>query len=654
MDRLQDLPLKSVTIQDEILNPYIDLVRKEIIPYQWEALNDRLPDAEPSHSIRNFKIAAGEEKGTFEGAVFQDSDVAKWLEAVAYSLETHPDSKLEQIADETVDLIGRAQRPDGYLNTYYILKAPHERWHNLKEGHELYVAGHMIEAAVAYSRATGKNKFLDIVSRLADLIADVFLGTTEASKVQEYPPDAELSEELKHAYPGHEEIELALIRLYRATGTRRYLDLAKHFVDVRGAGENYFLKEDKRPDYHPIWASGEYDPMYSQSHLPVREQTTAEGHAVRAVYLYSAMADLADECQDETLLQAAETLWDDMTNRRMYINGSIGSSGINERFTTDYDLPNDGNYSESCASVGLAMFGKRMAQITRDASYMDAVERALYNTVLAGIAADGKSFFYVNPMEVWPENCMPATSREHVKAVRQKWFGVACCPPNIARTLASFGQYVAFTDQKNDDLYLNLYVGGTISGNGFRVTANGNFPKDGKMVLTVETEENRETFPNLYLRIPSYAKTFRINRNGIEEAVTVEKHYAKITGIRNQDVITIQAEIPAQFLHANPNVRADEGKVALMKGPLLYCLEEIDNVHNLSSIFVSQDAEIEEESSMKLHFHGKRLSPEGWDEHTLYSTRKSKLVDTELTAVPYYSWGNRTPGEMLVWIRELL
>ncbi len=641
-NRLQNLPLQNVKICDDILSPYIDLVKKEIIPYQWKALNDQLEDTTPSHSIENFKIAAGEAEGEFHGEVFQDSDVAKWLEAVAYSLSTEKDDQLEQTADEVIELLGRAQQPDGYLDTYFIIKEPGGRWKNLKEGHELYCAGHMIEAAVAYYEATGKDRFLKIVCKMADLIADVFLN----------------DEAMKTAYPGHEEIELALVRLYHTTKNRTYLELAKHFVDVRGVGENYFLKEEQRPDFRPIWNHAAYDPKYSQSHLPVREQTTAEGHAVRAVYLYTAMADLAAEYQDETLLHAVDTLWNDMIRRRMYINGSIGSSGINERFTTDYDLPNDANYSESCASVGLAMFGKRMAQITKDASYMDAVELALYNTVLAGIAADGKSFFYVNPMEVWPENCMPATSREHVKPVRQKWFGCACCPPNIARTLASFSQYTVFTEPEKNSLYLNMYVGSEIRASlkdaDVSLSVTGNFPESGISTIQVQKCSGTSDGVQLKLRIPCYADQFKVTRNGQPCQAIVEHHYFVISNVKESDVITVQANIPVRVMHANPKVRADEGKAALMKGPILYCLEEVDNFKNLSSVYIPSDPEITADDVHHLHFNGKRIVSADWDDSQLYQCRPVTMEDVSLTAVPYYSWGNRTHGEMLVWMKELL
>ena len=368
------IPLSNIRIDDNFWNKYVKLVKEVIIPYQWDILNDRVDGVETSHCIENFRIAAGEKQGEYHGAVFQDTDVAKWLEAVGFALSAERDEKLEALADETIELIGRAQQPDGYLNTYYTIKEPGMRWTNLTEGHELYTAGHMIEAAVAYYEATGKRKMLDIVCRFADLICRTF-----------GPEEGQI-----HGYPGHQEIELALVKLYRTTGERRYLETAKYFIDVRGGGENYFLKEERSATFKRIFPEfAGYDTKYSQSHLPVREQKTAEGHAVRAVYMYTAMADLACECGDESLLEACRTLWDDMVYKRMYITGSIGSSGLLERFTTDYDLPNDCNYSETCASIGLAMFGKRMADITKDASYMDVVERALYNTVLSGIAMDG-------------------------------------------------------------------------------------------------------------------------------------------------------------------------------------------------------------------------------------------------------------------------
>lgn len=639
------IPLDHICIGDNFWDKYVHLVREVIIPYQWEVLNDRLEDVETSHCIENFRIAAGEKEGEFHGAVFQDTDVAKWLEAVGFVLSGRRDEELERLADETIDLIGRAQQEDGYLNTYFTIKEPEMRWSNLMEGHELYTAGHMIEAAVAYYEATGKDKFLNIVCRFADLICRTF-GEGEGQI---------------HGYPGHQEIELALVKLYRVTGQKRYLETARYFIDIRGVGENYFLREEKTEKFKRIFPEfSNYDTKYSQSHLPVREQKTAEGHAVRANYMYCAMADLAYEYQDQELLDACIGLWDNMVNKRMYLTGSVGSSGLLERFTTDYDLPNDSNYSETCASIGLALFGKRLADITKDASYMDVVERALYNTVLSGIAMDGKSFFYVNPLEVWPENCMDRTSREHVKPVRQKWFGVACCPPNIARTLASLGQYIYF--QEESQLYINMYIANeaacTISGKPFRLTVSGGFPWQSDITVRISGEQ--EAGGELAFRIPAYAKNFRLFRNGVEiRELKVEKGYAKAAGVFREDEFRIVFENPAVFVHANPQVRADAGKTAIVKGPLVFCLEEADNGGNLASVFVDTDQELREYFDKELlggtavvELKGARIRTDTWESGSLYGENPLEFEEVTLKAVPYCYWGNRKHGEMVVWLKE--
>ena len=642
-EKLTDVPLHQIQIKDAFWDKYIRLVKDVILPYQWNTLNDNVKDAAPSHCIKNFKIAAGEAEGDFEGAVFQDTDVAKWLEAVAFTLDSSGrDEKLEKLADETIDLIGKAQCEDGYLNTYFTIKEPDRRWTNLKD-----TAGHMIEAAAAYYNATGKRKFLDIVSRFADLICETF-GPEEGKC---------------HGYPGHPEVELALVKLYRATGQKRYLDLAKYFIDTRGVGENYFFQEEKKEKYQQIFPEfAGYVPEYSQSHLPVREQKTAEGHAVRAVYLYSAMADLAYEYQDETLLDACKTLWNNMTEKRMYITGGIGSSGLLERFTTDYDLPNDRNYSESCASIGLAMFGNRMAQITKDAKYADIVEKALYNTVLAGIAMDGKSFFYVNPLEVWPDNCIERTSMEHVKPVRQKWFGVACCPPNIARTLASLGQYIYGADENS--LYINLYISSQtkllIGETETEVIMESSFLKDG--TVTVHLESEKASKGTLALRIPGYTKEFTVWR-GAQKIKTplIKKGYLMITDLAASEEIKISCDMKARFVYANPKVRADEGKACIMRGPLVYCLEETDNGENLSSLYVDTKKALTENweeqllgGVMSVEAKGKRILEDHWTAEELYKEQPPELKDVTLKAVPYCYWGNRKTGEMAVWIRQLI
>ena len=593
--RLNTVQLSKINITDAFWKRYTDLVEDVIIPYQWDIMNDNIPGVESSHCLENFKIAAGLKKGQFYGAVFQDTDVAKWLEAVGYSLAEKKNEKLEKLADDAIDVIVQAQQKDGYLDTYFIIKEPEQRWRNLCEGHELYSAGHMIEAAIAYYEGTGKRKLLDSMIRLADLICRTF-GPEEGQN---------------HGYPGHQEIELALVRLYRVTQDKKYLKQAKYFLDIRGVGENYFLVERKQKNFKRIFPELEdYDPAYSQSHEPVRKQKTAEGHAVRAVYMYSAMADVAEEYQDKELMEACENLWENITQKRMYITGGIGSSGFLERFTTDYDLQNDSNYSETCASIGMALFSLRMANITRDSRYAEVMEQELYNNILAGIAQDGKSFFYVNPLEIKPRQCMPHTSRAHVKARRQKWFGVACCPPNIARTLASLGQYIYGVD--GADIYTHLYIGNQtdipVNNDVVQIRIDSMFPWNGNIKVKVQGVKEKI---KLHFRIPSYSENFQLYCNGEEQELKVNNGYAYVEICENSR-IDIQFDMPVAFLHANYKVSADVGKVAIKRGPIVYCLEEIDNGPDLQCIYLSsKEAHVRKSRSFpecfEIELQGRRL-----------------------------------------------
>ncbi|MDR0487444.1 MAG: glycoside hydrolase family 127 protein [Treponema sp.] len=637
----QSLPLSAIHIDDPYWNRYTSLVPDKVIPYQWEILNDRIPDVPPSHCLKNFRIAAGEEKGERKGMVFQDSDAAKWLEAAAYSLASRPDPELEKNADELIALIGRAQEKNGYLNTYFTLNYPEEKWKNLTEGHELYCAGHFIEAAVAWYETTGKKAFLDIVCRLADLICKTF-GSEE---------------DQIHGYPGHPEIELALVRLYRVTGVKQYLHTAKYFVDERGGSPNYFLEEIRRPDFRSIFSGfSDYDPKYSQSHLPVREQETAEGHAVRALYLYCAMADIAEEYNDTELLERCAILWNNIVQKRMYITGSVGSSGFWERFTVDYDLPNDSNYSETCASIALALFGLRMAKATGDAYFFDTVERALYNTVRSSISLTGDSYFYVNPLEVWPQTCIEHSSRSHVKPVRQKWFDCACCPTNTARTLTSLGEYLYFRD--GDEVFVNLFIQNEasfqINGKPVTLSLTTDYPRTGLLQIAVKTAG----VPfSLNVRIPGFADDFAVKVNGNPAAGEKRGNYFRITNVRQGDEITVSFNMKPRLIYANPKVRQNCGKAAIARGPEIFCLEETDNGENLAALSLDTGSPLEEcwredilGGLMLIKACGRRLitpgEPESFSEK--YSPKSERVM---LTAVPYGYWGNRSPGEMLVWIR---
>ncbi len=644
---LKPIGLHNVRINDAFWRRYADLIADVAIPHQWEILNDRI-DGQPSHCLRNFRIAAGEESGQHSGIVFIDSDVMKWLETVAYSLVGRPNAELAKNADEVIDLIGRAQHSDGYLNTYYTIARPDKRWGCLTEGHELYCAGHMIEAAVAYFQSTGKKPLLDIAIRFADLICDVF-GTGDNQN---------------HGYPGHQEIELALVKLYRVTKNRRYLEQAKHFIDVRGHQPNYFVEEIKKTKGADIFNPElkDYDPAYSQSHMPPREQTTAEGHAVRALYMYSAMADIAEEYGDTELLAACETLWQNIVTKRMYITGSVGSSARMERFTTDYDLPNDVNYSETCASIGLMMFGARMARIKEDASYFDAVERALYNTVLAGISLGADRYFYVNPLEVWPGSCMAHTSKMHVKTVRQEWFDCACCPTNVARTITALGDYVS--SYAKDAYYLNLFISHnsemTLGETGVEFDLKSTFMSDGCAKLYVRPEKPAAFEVNI--RIPGYVKGYAIKIDGANiNSVHIEKGYAKLRRVwHTESTIDVRFEIKAELIAAHPEVRADTGKVAIVKGPLVYCLEEADNGRNLASVFVRQDTQLEESFDQNLFggttaitCKGEKIINSSWG-NELYKPARIETGPVDLTAIPYFLWGNRGENEMIVWLKAMI
>ncbi len=643
VDGYGPLNLKDIKITDSLFGSYLKLVNEKMIPYQWDILNDRVKDAIPTHCIDNFRIAAGEMKGEISGVVFQDTDLYKWIEAVAYSIWNGSDNKFEKTVDEVIDLIGRAQQQDGYLNTYFTVKEPDKRWTNLVEGHELYCAGHLIEAAVAYFLATDKTTLLDIARKNADLICSVF-GNEEGQI---------------NGYPGHQEIEIALIKLYRVTGEKRYLSTSYYFIKQRGKQPNYFLNEiKKRGGYEYFPELGNYDLKYSQAHIPTIEQTTAEGHAVRAMYMYSAMADLAIEYKDEKMLEACKTLWSNITKYRMYITGSIGSSGFLERFTTDFDLPNDINYSETCASIGLMMFGQRMAAATKSSDYYDTVEKALYNTVLASINITGDRYFYVNPLEVVPQYCTEHTHMKHVKPVRQRWFSVACCPPNVSRTLASLGQYIYAKD--NDALYINLFISSTAKAqfeqSEMSISLDSALMQEGKVRINVNCIVPLDKF--IMVRIPDYAENISVIRDGSPIEICNKNGYACFDGTWDgSHTIDIDLDIKPCWISANTNVRADVGKVALMKGPCVYCLEEKDNGENLASIYVSDKSKLQEQEALEgmfgklptIQYYGTRLYNQGIKDDELYGKPIFKEKEVKLKAIPYCIWGNRGQGEMLVW-----
>ena len=629
---------KNVEITDGFWKEKIELIRREVIPYQWNALNDKIEGAEPSACIRNFKLAArvlekrangeetpvfptdkwhyppkAEDENSFWGWVFQDTDIVKWIEAVAYSLENCPDQELEALADGAIELICAAQAENGYLDTFYTINNPDRAFTNLRDHHELYCFGHLAEAAVAYYNATGKDKLLNAACRFADLICDIF------------------GENGKAGYGGHEIAEMALIRLYEVTDNAEYLKMAKLLVDRRGTKPYYFDIEHGRN-------SGErLDYFYNQAHLPVREQTEAVGHAVRGVYLYSGMADVARLTGDGELFNACKTIFDNIAQKRMYVTGGIGSTRDGEAFTFDYDLPNDLAYAESCASIGLVFFARRMLQQDFDSKYADVMERCLYNGILSGMAEDGKAFFYVNPLEVDPVACERDSRKNHVKPVRQKWFDCACCPPNVARLISDYGEY-CFTETE-DTLFVNLYQSANVSTDKADIQINSDYLGSGKVTFEIKTKKPFR----LALRIPYWSDHFSFSKAN----PYIKKGYAYFD-IEGDETLTAEFEPKVKIIKCNPKVRSNIGKVAVMRGPIVYCLEEADNGKDLQLLRLSHNP--------KFSFDGECITANGYREivdtnELYYEYREAEERLVRLKFIPYFKWANRGKNEMSVYIR---
>jgi len=664
------IKLNNIEVTDGFWKHYMELVRTEVIPYQWEALNDRVEDAPPSFAMRNFELAGKitkkrKEEGTdsvsvfpidifeclpespdqmeerFYGFLFQDSDFSKWIEAVGYSLTQHPDERLEAIADGAIDIVCEAQQEDGYLDTFYIINDMSKRFTNLRDNHEMYCFGHLAEGAIAYYEATGKDKLLKAAERFAACIYERF--GHEEGKCK--------------GYPGHEIAEMALMRLYQVTENPKYLELAKFFIEERGTKPYYF---DLEREAKPLKA-GEERHQYNQAHRPVKEQDEAVGHAVRAVYLYSGMADLAKYAEDKELMEACELLWDNIVHKKMYITGGIGATHLGEAFSFNYDLPNDTAYAETCASIGLVFFAKRMLEANPRGEYADVMERALYNGILSGMEMDGKSFFYVNPLEVLPEACKKDERKKHVAIPRQKWFGCACCPPNIARLVSSIANY-AYSENE-DTLFMHLYIGGklhkTFAGVDFNIEVTSSYPWDEDIKIAFETEVSTEF--TYAVRIPGWCKDYSIRVNGECVDYKLDQGYAYISRKWNdKDTIDLHFPMMPQVYCANPKVREDIGKLSVMRGPVVYCLEEADNGTDLHLLRLGENtilnAQYEKDllgGVMKITSTGKKLLTGQWDENTLYAEAgKSQYETINLTWIPYYVWGNRGVGEMQVWIRE--
>ena len=542
--------------------------------------------------------------------IYWDSDVAKWIEGASYLTAKEKHEDFEKIIDHVVDLIEKNQDENGYFNSYYLVKEPDKIFTN-RDCHELYCAGHLLEGAIAYYEATGKKKFLDLMLKYVDYIEKRF----------------KIDRDTAFATPGHEELELALFRLYGLTGEKKHLDLARFFVLERGkcAEEGDFID----------WA----DYKYSQSHAEAKNQTTAEGHSVRAVYFYSAMADLALKDGDEELKSACESIFDDIVNHKMYITGGIGSTHLGEAFTIPYDLPSEGAYAESCAAIGLVFFAQRMLNLTGEKKYADVIERVLYNGFLSSFSLDGKAFFYVNPLEIVPANHTRHASVRHHDPLppmtRKEVFECSCCPPNIVRFLGSLGSLIYTYDENS--IYLQQYVSSEatflIGGKEITLTQKTSYPENGK--ITLKASEDITVF----VRVPEYLGDTKIAKNG----------YFPLSLHANEEK-SIEFEIPTMLIEANPKVKACSGKVALVRGSMVYCLEGRDNEHDIFDIRIDKETSFTHGLNRELGVPTIELDAfVRENSSSLYAPLTMRRKRIRAKFIPYYAFANRGESSMQVW-----
>lgn len=557
------------------------------------------------------------EKGEYEAHIFWDSDVAKWIEGAAYVLSEKRNAELERLIDEAVDNIADNADENGYFNSYYLVTRQDERFMH-RSDHELYCLGHLIEAAVAYNQATGKDKLLKAMCRYADYVEKVFRTEQSAAFLT----------------PGHPELELALVKLYKHTGEKRYLELSKFFIDKHGDND-----KERGISVYPDM----FELNYNQDEVPIRERSTVEGHSVRALYLLSGAADIAVAYHDKALESACRRCFDNAVNKRMYITGGLGSTHIGETFTIDYHLPNRTAYAETCAAIALAMYSRRMQQFGNDAVFADTVERTIYNGVLSGISMDGKSFFYENPLEVDPDfnDVNPATKQKERYPITERLevFGCSCCPPNIIRFLASISGYIYSFD--NDTLYIDQYIDSITRKEGFYIRQTTCYPADGKVKIQCICDKEY-----LALRIPQWCDSFRIDKD-----YELKNGYAFIKNPGNTELEIIM-DMPVKLVASNRRVHENAGKIAVMRGPVVYCAEAADNGKDIISAVIGQGAEfgLSDTEFILPSLKVKAMRPK--TDSRLYYTAGNDYEQFDMKLIPYYAFANRGASEMTVWFNR--
>ena len=592
--------------------------------------------------------------------IFWESDLAKLMEGAFFSMQQEKDVKLEKICDSIIDKIIANQEDDGYLNFFFTKHEPENKFTNLRDRHELYCAGHLLESAIEHHKATGNSKFFDVIEKYVDHIISKF--GREEGKVR--------------GYPGHQEIELALVKAYEHTDNKKFLDLAIYFIDERGtysdSHSHYFIQEKKKlyekegdidtsslPSTMRDFMHFDSDFMsktfrdleYWQAHERPVDQKTAEGHSVRALYMYTAMADLAKLNNDSEMLDACKTLWRNIVDKRMYIHSGVGSAHIGERFSFDYDLPNDMAYAETCATIALIYFANRMAKIELNSEYGDIIENSLYNLLLASTSLDGKGFFYENYLECVP-GYLHSQQRRH--GVRDKYHICSCCPPNITRLIASMDMYIYNIYQNS--LVVDQYISSEFNfkDQGIKINQTSHFPHKGYSKIKIM--ESNNIMASIFFRIPSWDKKISISINGTKVDYETVNGYAKINkNWQKNDNIELSFDFSPRYVRSNPNVRYNVRKACLFRGPVLYCLEENDNGKHLNKFVIDAENSFEEvndnissENIISLNTKGYKFK----DTNNLYLDNKPNLTEAALKYIPYYCWSNRGENEMLVWVNE--